>query len=214
MNRATQSGFTLWELMFTLAVAGIVLGIGVPSFKEFLRNNAMSAAVNDVVTGVLLARAEAVKRQVPVTLCASADPNAAAPACGTFSGGGAGGYIVFVDENGNDVLTDSTDGNAKLDSGETVLLRRTAPGGQIAVWADGGSYITYGTNGFKTTKASGQAKDSITEMLFCDDRGNEARGDISTARLVNIDWAGRADVETSHDKIAGAVGDFTGASCP
>jgi type IV fimbrial biogenesis protein FimT len=81
MNTRQQRGFTLWELLMTLLVAGILLGIGVPNVMEFQRNGAMSSAANDLVTGVLLARTEAVKRQVPVTLCLSADPDAVTPTC-------------------------------------------------------------------------------------------------------------------------------------
>ena len=63
----------------TLLVAGILLGVGVPNVMEFQRNGAMTAAANELVTGVLTARTEAVKRQVPVTLCASPDPDRPEP---------------------------------------------------------------------------------------------------------------------------------------
>jgi type IV fimbrial biogenesis protein FimT len=208
MKVKKQRGFTLWELMIAVAVAGIVLGFGVPSFQEFMRNNAMTSAVNDLVAGVLLARAEAVKRQVPVALCTSSAPNANPPSCAATS---SGGFIVFVDENGNGVLTDSTDGNAAVDAGETVLLRRAAPGGTIVVSLAGGHYISYGTNGFKR-HATNQANDSATALLYCDDRGNVDRGDISTARVVSIDWTGRAQVQTSPSDVTAAA-TATGADC-
>jgi type IV fimbrial biogenesis protein FimT len=208
MNVKTERGFTLWELMVAVAVAGIVLGFGVPSFQEFLRNNAMTSAANDLVAGVLLARAEAVKRQVPVALCTSSDPEAATPSCAATS---SGGFIVFVDENGNGALTDATDGNAAVDAGETVLLRRTAPGGTIEVSVAGGPYISYGTNGFKR-HGTGQADDSASALLYCDDRGNVDRGGISTARVVTIDWTGRAQVQTAPADVTAAA-TATGADC-
>jgi len=40
MRQAKQSGFTLWELLVTLLVAGVLLSIGVPNFREFQRNGA------------------------------------------------------------------------------------------------------------------------------------------------------------------------------
>lgn len=203
-----QRGFTLWELMIALTVAGIVLGLGVPSFKEFTRNSAMSGAVNDLVTAVLMARTESVKRQAPVTLCSSGDPLAAAPTCSA----GTGGFIVFADD-GNNGATPADAGNAAVDAGETILLRREAPGGTINVWSDGGNYITYGRNGFKR-QATGQPKNSATEVLYCDDRGNVDRGGISTARLVKIDQIGRASVDSTPADISGSIGDFAGASCP
>src|SRR5690606_36519227 len=150
---STQTGFTLWELMTTVAVAGIVLGLGIPSFMELQRNNAMTAAANELVTGILLARAEAVKRQVPVTLCASPDPMAGSPTCSLSGAGTNGGFIVWIDENGDfdadgrPDLTDLTDGNAVVDADEVVLRRSEAPGGNVDVWGDFG-YVTYGPNGF------------------------------------------------------------------
>jgi prepilin-type N-terminal cleavage/methylation domain-containing protein len=82
MNTKTQNGFTLLEFLVAVAVAGIVLGFGVPSFMEFQRNNALINAANEMVSGLYLARTEAVKRQVPVTLCGSLDSLVAVSACG------------------------------------------------------------------------------------------------------------------------------------
>jgi prepilin-type N-terminal cleavage/methylation domain-containing protein len=196
MNVTKQRGFTLWELMVAVAVAGIVLGFGVPSFTEFVRNNAMTSAANDVVGGVLLARAEAVKRQVPVALLFNAD----------------GSFTVFADDNGDDVA-DATDGNAVLNTGEPVILQRDKPRDGINFWIEGGDYISYGPNGFKR-HATGQADDSATNLLYCDARGNVDRGGISTARVVNIDATGRAQVRTSPDDVSTAVTAIAGADCP
>ncbi len=97
MKAPRQSGFTLWELLITMLVAGLLLAIGVPSFRDAQRNSAITAAANDLITGLLAARAEAVKRQVPVTLCASPDPSAANPVCAQDGAGANGGFIVWVD---------------------------------------------------------------------------------------------------------------------
>ena len=45
MNR--PYGFTLIELMITLAIAAIVLAIGVPSFQGMMRNNRTAAQTTD-----------------------------------------------------------------------------------------------------------------------------------------------------------------------
>jgi len=47
MNAGQHRGFSLLELMVTVLVGGIVLGIGVPSFMEFQRNNAMTTQANE-----------------------------------------------------------------------------------------------------------------------------------------------------------------------
>ena len=211
MNAKTQRGFTLLELMVTLLVAGIVLGIGVPNFMEFQRNNAMIAAANDMITGLYLARTEAVKRQLPVTLCGSPDPLIAAPVCGL---GGNGGFIVFVDENNNGVIGDATDGNAIVDANEVVLLQRAAPGGTINLFGNGGQYVAYGTNGFLVQTAPGQAQPSTTVILYCDERGNkDIGGGRSSARVVTISATGRAQVVRDQAGVAAGVA-TTGGVCP
>ena len=131
MNMRHEHGFTLWELLMTLLVAGILLGVGIPNVMEFQRSGAMTAAANDFVTGVLMARTEAVKRQVPVALCLSDNPTDPVPTCSpnAIADSATRGFVVFVDENGdtdafgNPDLTDATDGNAAIDAGEAILMR-------------------------------------------------------------------------------------------
>ena len=54
-------GFTLLELMVTIAVLGILLGLTVPTFREFSRNNSVTTAQNDLVTALNVARSEALR---------------------------------------------------------------------------------------------------------------------------------------------------------
>src|SRR5437879_8006196 len=42
-------GFTLTELMVTLAVAGILMAVAVPNMRTFIQNNRLSAASNDLL---------------------------------------------------------------------------------------------------------------------------------------------------------------------
>src|SRR5688572_11389018 len=116
MSTTRQHGFTLWELLMTLLVAGILLGIGVPNVMEFSRNAAMTAAANDLISATLMARTEAVKRQAFVTVCLSDNPTDTPPTCtaGLVADSATRGFVVFVDENNNvdadgaRVLTDVT----------------------------------------------------------------------------------------------------------
>jgi type IV fimbrial biogenesis protein FimT len=71
MRRA--SGFTLWELLCTLAIAGVALGTGVPAFSTFLLDARLTADVNSWVLAVQLARSEAAKRGRPVIVCQTLD---------------------------------------------------------------------------------------------------------------------------------------------
>lgn len=221
MNAKSQHGFTLWELLTALTIAGLVIGLGVPNFIEFTRTNSMAAAANDVLTGLMTARTEAVKRQVPVTLCASPNPTSATPTCSASGAGTNGGFIVWVDENGNvdangsPILTDATDGNHVVDPGETILLQRAAPSDPLKVWADLG-YITYGPNGFPFNAA---VDPHVNNILFCDDRGNKtASSGASAARTIRVERTGRAQVLRDINDINAALAAITaagvGASCP
>lgn len=88
--RTLNKGFTLIELMVTLAVAAIVLGMAIPSFNAQIQNNQAQATAESFIDALNYARSEAVKRVRRVSLCASAD----GASCG---GDWKDGYIVFVD---------------------------------------------------------------------------------------------------------------------
>lgn len=106
-------GFTLIELMVTLAVAAIMIGIAVPSFQSVVNSNKLASAANEMVASLQLARMEAVRRNVRAAVCASANANAGADA--TCASADINGWITFVDENG--------DGD--FDSASDTLLRNS-----------------------------------------------------------------------------------------
>jgi type IV fimbrial biogenesis protein FimT len=66
MNRVR--GFTLVELLVVLTVLGIMLGIAVPSFKNFIASQRVKSASYELSTSMLLARSEAIKRNTTVTI--------------------------------------------------------------------------------------------------------------------------------------------------
>jgi type IV fimbrial biogenesis protein FimT len=67
------AGFTLIELMIGIAIAAIILTLGIPSFSEVIRNNRIAVQSNELVSALHLARSEAIKRSATVRVCSSTD---------------------------------------------------------------------------------------------------------------------------------------------
>jgi len=107
MNK--QNGFSLIEVIVTMAIAAIVLSIGVPSFQSYTQNNRQTIAINELATALQLARNSAVSRRVDVTLCKSL--NGANCIVGAGSGDWSQGWMVFTNPNGIDGTAGLTPGN-------------------------------------------------------------------------------------------------------
>lgn len=63
-------GFTLIEMMITVAVLSIILAMAVPSFREAIENARLSTQVNEFVTGLNTARSEAIRTGEQIWLVA------------------------------------------------------------------------------------------------------------------------------------------------
>jgi len=88
-----EAGFTLIELMVGITVLALLLAVGVPSFTNLIRNNRLATQTNEIVTALNMARSEALKRGLPVSLCVSSDQ----ASCDTGTPDWADGWIMFVD---------------------------------------------------------------------------------------------------------------------
>jgi type IV fimbrial biogenesis protein FimT len=87
-------GFSIYELMIVVAIIGICLGWAFPSFLEAMRLNRIAARTNELVTGLNLARMEAIRRGNDVVICSSTDRE-------TCGGDWVDGWIVFNDPDSN-----------------------------------------------------------------------------------------------------------------
>ena len=158
-------GFTLPEVVFTLAMTVGLVGWGVPAFRDAQRNASRTREVNQFIQAVHLARSEAIKRNGVVSLCPSLDGDRCAPAGTAWSRG----WIVFVNSD--------RDSPAVRDDAEE-LLRVYSP------WAHGAVNANRATLSFRPF---GQMGVTAT-FTFCDDRGSRA------ARAVIISQTGRPRV--------------------
>ncbi len=107
------SGFTIIELMLTIAVAAVILTIGVPSFQGLMERNQLTSGINQFISSMSLARSEAIKRNQRVAICPSND--------GSICSGNQyeNGWIVYVDRNSNN--------SREIDTEELVWVSESLP---------------------------------------------------------------------------------------
>ncbi|WP_303638583.1 MULTISPECIES: GspH/FimT family pseudopilin [Stenotrophomonas] len=123
MSLRRSNGFTLVELMVTIAVVAILSTLAYPSFQSTIRSNRVTTINNEIIGLVNLARSEAVRSNRGGGICGSSDGS-------TCDGTWSGGMLAFAD----------ADRDGQLSSGETVLryvggnpkLQISGPSAEIA----------------------------------------------------------------------------------
>ena len=70
-----QRGFSLIELLFALTLLGILLGLGLPSFADWIRNGQIRTVAEALQDGLRTAQAEAVRRNQQVVISFTNDVN-------------------------------------------------------------------------------------------------------------------------------------------
>jgi prepilin-type N-terminal cleavage/methylation domain-containing protein len=201
MDKKTKSGFTLYELMITVTIVGIVLALGIPNFRQFLQNSRMTSTANDLHAAFHMARSESSRAKSNITICASANSMTSAANCG---GNWGEGYIVFVDTNGDLNRSGATENVLRAQPG-------TAKGVTIAV-ADDATYFSYASTGLG--RANVGDKPAMSQVVMCDERGNvRAAGGSSAARLFIVTPLGRATIFRDETLIDNALA-VMGKTCP
>jgi type IV fimbrial biogenesis protein FimT len=193
MTMKKYSGYTLIELMAILAVIAIVLATGLPLMSVFFQGNRMVSNTNEIVAGLHIARSEAIKQQMRVTMCQSDDQ-----ATCTRTGRWEDGFIVFQDP----------DGNATVTAGKRILrVNSGASGKQVTIRSNDASAnniqnaVTFTSRGLPKllngTSTSGTFR-------ICDSRGKQINSDGQTtvARGVVLSISGRVRTTKAAAKIA------------
>jgi type IV fimbrial biogenesis protein FimT len=87
-----EQGFTLIELILVIAITAILARLAVTSFSNSIHNNRVLTYTNGLLSGLTLAKNTAIQRGNYVIMCATDDPTASTPACGT---NWASGWLVY-----------------------------------------------------------------------------------------------------------------------
>ncbi|MHB8536194.1 MAG: GspH/FimT family pseudopilin [Sulfuricaulis sp.] len=167
-SRLKQAGMSLYDLIVTSAIAS-VLGVSAISMGDLVQDTRMTAAVNQMMGHLSLARSESIKRQATVVLCKSSDG-----ATCTDDDGWQNGWIIFADNNNNDVA----------DADETLIRVQQPLHTKLK--------LRYGETGryrYLRYKPDGQAW-PVATFSFCDTRG------AAKAKAVIVYWTGRPRVST------------------
>lgn len=188
-----NTGFTLFELMITIAIAGILVGVAIPSFTFIITSNRLTAYANELVTALNLARNEAVKRGMSVTV-RKVDDNSS-----TNKGAGANW------EDGWDVFTDA-DSDGNFEAGD-VLIRTYDP---LKF-----SYTLRGNNfsNFIRFTSSGQSNTNGS-FVICDNSDGNDVPEANTSRLIIVNSVGRGrmGLDSNNDGIPNTDTTATAAS--
>lgn len=178
-SNSASRGFTLVELMVTVALAAIVLAFAVPAFTDLVQRNRRAQTLNNLVSHMQAARAEAAKRRVSVSLCPSTDGTT----CAASGTGWQAGWIAWVECDANFGTVDSAEqspaGTTNCDGHAPVMLaRQNAVDGPTISSNDFGDFVTFGPSGRVRTSSSGNRGGRI---LYCPSSSTEAERAVAVA---------------------------------
>lgn len=172
MHGSGQRGFSVIELMITVAIAAVLLAVAIPNFTDALVRNRIAGAADELQSAFGLARAEALKLKLPVTICARATDTT----CGTGTSWN-NGFLLFQDPNGNGLP----------DTGELMLRTRafTLPNVQVTSTAASVSFVGNGR------VAGGIARTFEVVGAGCP-VGTPVGSDVGKRRQLTVAGSGRA----------------------
>lgn len=170
-----QQGFTLIELMVTLAIASILMLIAVPSLTTYRRNAELTSATNTLLAAINAARGEAMKRGT----------NAMVVPTNNGTNWNAG-WVVFAlgATNTTQAYNAATDKTVHLQSAVPTYIN--VVGNQSA--AANPPYMMFDASGYSKTKAGGFGALTLT-LTRTDVSGTSA---LNETRRIVIASTGRA----------------------
>ncbi|MCK5385592.1 MAG: GspH/FimT family pseudopilin [Gammaproteobacteria bacterium] len=195
-------GFTLIELIVTLAVVSIVLVTGIPALTQMTDNNRLVTQINSIAGSLALARSEAIKSATTVTLCVSTNGTSCD---GTDATNWENGWLVFTDSNRDNAINGSTDTLIKIQNkfngGTTLRLSIYDVTGVYQFLADG------------TSRDRNLSGSSVGTFTLC-----ESTKTATKAKAVNVNFIGRPSraegINPTAKPVLNAANPAVAVSCP
>jgi type IV fimbrial biogenesis protein FimT len=167
---AKAGGYSLYELIMTVALAGLMLTLGLPSFGSLVADNRLRVESDALFHAVHLARKGSIVRRRVVSLCPSVDGESCSPGYDWSSG-----WIVFANVD--------RDEPPQVDENEPVLSRHTV---------DDSVQILANRRGF--TLRSTHLRATNGTFVICD------RAERATPRALVVSYTGRPRVTRSDSR--------------
>ena len=160
------NGLTLIELLVTLTLVAVILGAGVPAFRDLVMNQRMTAQINGLVHAVFLAKQSAHSKQSHTVICKSSTGRRC-----ERDADWSDGWLVFANFD--------RDYPAQVDSGEPIL----AVGNTFRHGSIRGNRQEFVFRPFEIRSTNGT-------FVFCDSRG------AKRAKALIISYTGRPRIAT------------------
>lgn len=196
-TRSASAGFSLLELLVTVAIAAILMAIAVPQFQAQGLGAARAQGGRLLLSALNQARSEAISRNTTVSVCRrDFFSTATTPRCAIASGRWTQGWIVYRDANG------SVDTNEPASSDDIIGV--FDPVGRVTANGEGDAFrmqpaslpavVQFGANG--------RAGQSLA-FTFC-----EPSGTLVDGRRVDITLSGYVSLRalSSTDTVSACAG--------
>lgn len=199
--RPAHAGFTIIELMIVVTLLAVLAAFAFPSFQSFIASNRLTAESNELLSGMNLARSEAVRVQRRVLLCRAAAADgvvnfSATNGCVTTANSEPWqAWAVFVDENSN----------GAIDGTERILRMQAITGNALELisnddLAAAGNRIAFRPDGM--ARGQGSLALQTAQIRVCDRSG--ALGG-SNMRVVSLVSGSRMSIARGSDANCGVT---------
>ena len=169
-----SAGFSISELMITLAISALIVSMVIPSYRPLIEKSRLTTSMNALTAALALARSQAISKNQRVVFCASSDGRQ----CDTHRY--EDGWIIFIDYNRD---------NRRQASEETLLWVEQALHSELSLRATAAyrSRIAFSPTGRLTRGFAGN-------ITLC------SKGDYSRARKLILIASGRMRIVASQIK--------------